>query len=385
MSADSQYDLIIVGAGPSGLSTALHLAKVAPELVGRTLILEKARHPRPKLCGGALVVDAEIILERLGLDVSEIPHVDARTAHFNYGDHGLAIRLLRGRTLRLIRRDEFDAWLASKARARGFAILEGVTVRDVTSTEAGVRVETDRGEYIARVVVGADGSNGVVRRCVFPKAPIYTARTIEVLAPPNDRDNHGANDAYFDFFPVPKSIAGYTWDFPTQVSGRPMRVWGIYDANLFESAKRTPLKELLSAEMARHGYRLEDCEIKGYPIRWFDPFNPFSVKGILLVGDAAGADSIFGEGISMALGYGRIAAQALRAAFKKDDFSFRDYRLRLTLSPLGQALTVRWLITYVLFSLQWGWIQFLIWRIFQPFVYLTSMIFVINWAWRSKK
>ena len=38
--------------------------------------------------------------------------------------------------------------------------------------------------------------------------------------------------AYFDFFPVPAGIAGYTWDFPTQVNGQPMRCWGIYDANL---------------------------------------------------------------------------------------------------------------------------------------------------------
>jgi menaquinone-9 beta-reductase len=378
------YDVIIVGAGPAGLSTALHLAQLAPDMTARTLVLEKARHPRPKLCGGGLVVDAEVLLERLGLDVSEIPHVDARAAHFNYGDRGLAIRMLRGRTLRMIRRDEFDAWLAAKARLRGIRIVEAVTVQKISSLDSGMKVETDRGEFSARVVVGADGSNGIVRRWILPRAPIYTARTIEVLAPPNGQDNHDARDAYFDFRPVPRAIAGYTWDFPTQIEGKPMRVWGIYDANLFGSQKRPPLKELLAAEMSRHGYRLEDCEIHGHPIRWFDPFNRFSVPGALLVGDAAGVDSIFGEGISMALGYGKLAARSIRSAFRKNDFSFRDYHARLLFSPLGQALIVRWLITYILFSIQVGWIQFLVWVILQPFVYLVSMLFVINWARRMR-
>ena len=56
------HDILIIGAGPAGLSTALHLAQLAPELVGRTLILEKAHHPRPKLCGGGLLPYVEVIL-----------------------------------------------------------------------------------------------------------------------------------------------------------------------------------------------------------------------------------------------------------------------------------------------------------------------------------
>jgi len=71
-----RYDLIIVGAGPAGISTALHLARLAPEIIPHTLILEKAHHPRHKLCGGGLLPDAEVILRRLGLDSAEVPHVD---------------------------------------------------------------------------------------------------------------------------------------------------------------------------------------------------------------------------------------------------------------------------------------------------------------------
>ncbi len=379
------YDVIIVGGGPSGLSTALHLARLAPELVPGTLVLEKARYPRPKLCAGGLVADAEVILRRLGLDVSEIPHVDAKTAHLDFAGRGLTISLPGAYALRIIRRDEFDNWLAQKTRAAGVRIREGVTVRRITTTADGARMETDAGTFRARIVVGADGSNGVTRRSVLPDAPVHTARVLEIITPAGASvDLHEPDHAYFDFSPVPDGIAGYTWDFPTQVKGQPSRCWGIYDTNLLADQPRPPLKQPLADEMRRHGYNLQDYEIRGHPIRWFSPMSRFSVPHVILVGDAAGADGIFGEGISIALGYGRIAALAIREACRRKDFSFRDYRRRVLLSPLGQALTIRTAITQILYRLRWAWFQKFFWRVLKPVVAGTALVFVLNWAKRME-
>ena len=374
------HDLIIIGGGPSGLSTALHLQRTAPHLATRILILEKEQYPRFKLCAGGLTLDAEILLERLGLDVNEVPHVTADNIHFDFAGKGLNIRIRGQHALRVIRRNEFDHWLAKKAESRGIEIREGVTVKNIIPDQNGVTIETDQGTFHAKVVVGADGSNGITRRCIFPNASVYTARVLEVITPSLPAGRWG--QAYFEFSPVPNNIAGYIWDFPTQVNGEAMRCWGIYDTNLLAGEKRPPLKEPLAEEMSRFGFNLDDYELKGHPIRWFSPENKMSLPRVLLVGDAVGADPIFGEGISIALGYGAVAARELSESFQRNEFSFRRYKRRVVRSALGQTLIARWIITYIIYPLKWRWFQILLWRILKPIVILIAWIFVLNWGKR---
>jgi flavin-dependent dehydrogenase len=386
MSTNRRYNVIIVGAGPAGISTALHLAKLAPELIGRTLILEKARHPRHKLCGGGLLPDAEVILQRLGLDCREVPHCDVDWAHFDFDGQGFRMRAGKKDPIafRTIRRHEFDAWLAGKACERGFLIQENTTVKRISVEGSEVLLETDQGEFRAQVVVGADGSNSVVRRFVVPQEATHTARLLEIVTEPRpERSFHVQAASYFDFMYVPQGILGYSWDFPALEAGQPVRVRGIYDSNVYPVKTDISLQAALADEFGRHGYQLAEYKLEGHPLRWFEPNSAFSAAHVLLAGDAAGADALFGEGISIALGYGELAARAIQAAFVSNDFSFRGYRKTILRSELGQALRRRTWMAKLYYRLRSRLIQGLVWRRLGWLVTWVMQTFMIGWASRS--
>ena len=380
-----QYDLIIVGAGPAGISTALHLARRAPELVARTLILEKAHHPRHKLCGGGLLPDAEVILQRLGLDSAEVPHIDVDWAHFDYDGQGFRMRGEKkgAYAFRTIRRHEFDAWLAGKARAAGFRIQEDSAVKRISISGAEVLLETDQGEYRAGVVVGADGSKSVVRRFVIPQESTHSARLLEIVTEPRPQQSfHIQANSYFDFIYVSQGILGYSWDFPALEDGRPVRVRGIYDSNVYPLKSDISLQAALADEFGRHGYQIAEYELEGHPLRWFEAGSAFAAPHVLLAGDAAGADALFGEGISIALGYGELAARAVQEAFTRQDFSFRDYRKTILRSALGQALRRRTWMAKFFYRFRSRFIQSLVWRRLGGLVEWVMQTFMIGWAKR---
>ncbi|MBN1259057.1 MAG: NAD(P)/FAD-dependent oxidoreductase [Anaerolineae bacterium] len=381
----ADYEVIIAGAGPAGLATGLHLMRRAPGLAGRTLILEKARHPRPKLCAGGLLPDVFNALEVLDLDVNEVPHVRTNWANFVYQERGFRMHAIdRDFAFYVIRRNEFDAWLATKARERGLEIHEETAVTGMHVAADGVTVETARGVYRAKAVVGADGALSIVRRHVMPREPTRVARTLEVVVPPRtgEAPPHPADEATFEFCEIPGGIQGYVWDFPTQVNGEPMRCWGIYDSRIDTGASRGNLPEALARVMARHGYGPDDYTLESHPVRWFNPRAAFSAPRLLLVGDAAGVDVIFGEGLSPAFGYGALAAGALIDAFAAGDFTFADYGDRVRQSSLGRALQWRVDAARRIYTLRRPQLQRLLWRrmgfLMRPFV----NTFLINWTKR---
>jgi flavin-dependent dehydrogenase len=182
---------------------------------------------------------------------------------------------------------------------------------------------------------------------------------------------------------VPQGILGYSWDFPALEAGRPVRVRGIYDSNVYPVKTDISLQAALADEFEHHGYRLAEYKLEGHPLRWFEPNSAFSAAHVLLAGDAAGADALFGEGISIALGYGELAARAIQAAFVNNDFSFRGYRKTILRSELGQALRRRTRMAKLYYRLRNRLIQALVWRRLGWLVTWVMQTFMIGWASRS--
>lgn len=372
-----ETDLLILGAGPAGLSAALHLLQLDPGWAGRVLVLEKAAHPRPKLCGGGVTRLGLDILAGLGLPTPlPLPHAPVHEVQLVYGRRAIPVR--GNPAFVVYDRQEFDAYLAAQARARGAVLHENEPVQSILAEREGVVVTTSRGEYRARAVIGADGSKGPTRRIVEAARPVArpspVARLLEVIAPaPAGAALFTKRQALFDFTPTQNALQGYTWDFPARVAGAPHFNRGIFDGRVAPARPKADLPALLTHFLEALPPPTGPAPVQGHPIHWFSPRNRLARPRVLLVGDAAGAEPLLGEGIGPALAYGPLAARAVAYAFETGDFSFADYTRRVIFSELGAYLLLRWYIAW------WGyrlsgqpWYMHLVWTIGQGLAVLTN-------------
>lgn len=356
-------DLIIIGAGPAGVSTALHLLQLEPSWSNRLLLLEKSSHPRHKLCGGGVTRLGLERLAALGFDLP-LPLAQARVDDIRLKYASRVIHVRGQPQFVVFHRPEFDAYLADEARRRGVLIRENEAVTALSIEADGVVLKTSRATYRAQAVVGADGARGISRRIMnSEKQPTRVARLLEVVHPaPETAEHFSQRYALFDFSPVHRNLQGYFWDFPARIQGQAHFNRGVYDARFAAKRARARLPELLHQGLCALGKDPEEVKLEGHPIHWFSPITIFSKTRFLLVGDAAGVDPLFGEGIAPALEYGRVAAESLQAAFATGDFSFPDYRSRLLRSRIGRYLLLRWIVAWWSYRLSGSaWFMHTLW------------------------
>lgn len=340
-------DVLIIGGGPAGVSTALHLLQLDPSWAGRMLLIEKQTHPRHKLCGGGLTYFGLRILKELGFHLP-LPIPQARVEDLRIRYKGWTVHA-RGFPLFVVYpRAELDHYLVQTAQERGVKIYQDERALSIQVGEEGVLVQTERARYLAQTVVGADGSKGLTRRAVYGgRANSRVGRTLELILPAPETAPHFSQAfALFDFTPVACHLQGYTWDFPSRVDGAPAFNRGVYDARFYPGKPRAALPALLENWLAKLDGQPPPLEPEGHPIHLFNPGNRFSAPRLLLVGDTAGADPLFGEGIAPALGYGAVAAAAVQDAFTRGDFSYSAYRRRLLASPVGRYLRLRYRVAW---------------------------------------
>jgi len=333
-----QFDAMIVGAGPAGVSTWMHLKKTAPVLADHTVLIDKAAFPRPKLCGGGLWAWSEPLLEALEIE-ADFPALPIAGIVFRFKDERWAYRGTR--PFRTVRRTEFDMALVTSARKRGLTFIENEAFIGARREGNALNVRTSRGEYRVKALVGADGALSRVRRSMIGRhPPACLAPTLQVSAPADPRcdPEFGRNEMLIDLTPVEDGLQGYVWHFPFLQDGLPFMKHGIGDFRRMRARPRADLKALFRRELRARRLAAAPDTWSSYPVRWFSPRVPIACPHVLLVGDAAGIDCALGGGIHMALSYGETAARVLTAAFQTQDFSFRDYRSVLMAGALGRDI-----------------------------------------------
>ena len=332
MTEEHRADVIVVGGGPAGSVLAWALAREGV----RTLLLERARFPREKVCGdyvdprGLRILQAMGCLQRLDrFRSAAITHTATfveSERHYQgpipfYGHRGDLPP--HGYT---IPRDRLDAAMLEAAARAGAIVHEQTTVAEVNAGPAGVEVAARRGgrtaRYTAHLIAGADGANSAVGRSqalamADPRFSVVAQRCYAAVAPGPE----GATELFFD----ESSFPGYGWMFPGPDGLVNLGVGLLSEARQRFHVHMPTVFSTFVEQLRRNHPRCSEIELASKPIggtvRTYGGAGPNHFDGGVLVGDAGGfADPMTGEGITQGMESALLAAPVLAAALEAGDF-----------------------------------------------------------------
>ncbi len=331
------YEIMIVGGGPAGISTWLHLNKYNPDLASKCVLIEKEKYPRDKVCGGALGGWTETILEQLKFKVN-VPSVPIHTAECRLGKE--IYQHKQHNFFRIVRRIEFDHALVKTAVNRGLKLYENEIFTDVIRKTNHLLIQTNQREYKVRVLIGADGALSRVRHNMNPLKKPRLTPAIEIFSLADQNYDHEffKNTVTIDFSQVTEGLQGYVWHFPCLYENQPFMNHGIGDFRIYQNKQRADLKKIFTRELHARNIHISPKYWSSHPITILEEDCTLSEPNILLVGDAAGIDSAIGGGIHLALSYGDVAALSIIEAFENNDFSFNDYKMRFQNHLVGKYI-----------------------------------------------
>lgn len=291
----------------------------------RTLVIERAKFPREKVCGDCLNPTCWPVLERLGVaeELRAAPH--GRMLRVNFID-------LRGRVVSAplpdgnqaeiaIKRSIFDEILLRRAQSLGAEVRDEATLVVVRRENDGWHLEARNSFERARLLVAADGRNSTVARLLnlMPrKGPDRVALQTHLPLPPS-YDNQIVlqllSEGYSGTAPVGAKLLNLCLvsrppDMPR------VKSWAEGNFSISPNHHWRTITPLARAAL------------------------PASRPGLLLVGDAARVVEPFtGEGIYYALRSGELAAEAIRTGNHRDYAAAHSglYRGRLWINSLARC------------------------------------------------
>jgi geranylgeranyl reductase family protein len=358
---DLVCDVLVVGAGPSGIAAALELQSTGQTVV----VIDKAFFPRDKCCGDGLTTGALRILDELGFDPQTVPNWTVCSDVWLRSPSGSEMQFslpTRGQFAAIAPRIELDNALVQLARSKDIRVLEGhefASVREQTSNHITIDVSSNNKiETVqSKFVIASDGMWSPVRKSLGMSTPGYLGEWHAFRQYANNVTG-SAKDRLHVWFEK-DLLPGYAWSFPLQ-NGRVNIGFGILRGGKYSVQQ---MKDLWPNLLARkHIAKALGSEVvmedrhTAWPIPARVTSAPLSSGRVLFIGDAACVtDSLTGEGIGQALLSGQLSAQAIVAGIGreasvtrnkyeqlvKQNF-FADHRMSMTLgSVLKSSLGAR--------------------------------------------
>ena len=315
-----RYDAIVVGAGPAGATASYRLAAAGASV----LLLDRARFPRDKPCGGGVTIRA---LRQLPFEIDPVVEDVVRGFELRIG-HRRGFERRAAEPLALMtQRSRLDLYLVEQAVAAGAEFRDGVRV----TRASGCSVEADGTLLEGTVLLAADGANGVVARSLGLPVDCDRPVALEGSIP----YGRVARERYtgrlvLEFGTVP---GGYGWVFP---KGDHVNVgvggW---------ASEGPRLRGHLARLCASHGMDPVELQgLRGHRLPLRRPGSALARGRVAVVGDAAGlVDPLSGDGMYEAFMSARLASEQALAIIAGDADGFEPYaeRLEAELAPLVRA------------------------------------------------
>lgn len=314
----SDFDVIVVGAGPAGSVAALRLARAGV----RVRIVDRAVFPRDKLCGDTLNPGSMALLSRLHPALAHrVRERAVRTTGITVTGPGavtVAADYPAGMSGAAVSRRELDQWLLDAALEAGATFEPAVAVQAPVMDDTqegrvvGVRARCQQREYVqrARVVIAADGRASRLAAALklsrFTRTPrrwACGAYFSDVAGMTAHGEMHIRGDGYIGVAPLPDALVNVC-----VVRARPNLVAG------------QALDRLIATALERDP-ALHDRFARARRVSPVVALGPLAVEsqapgcpGMLLAGDAAGfVDPMTGDGLRFAIRGGELAATAALA------------------------------------------------------------------------
>ncbi|NVM01470.1 MAG: NAD(P)/FAD-dependent oxidoreductase [Candidatus Helarchaeota archaeon] len=318
------WDIAIVGSGPAGSTAAMTLAKAG----FKTVLIEKDKLPRYKVCGGAIPQE---FVEKM-----KIPDEIIERKFDSLILHHLGDEIYRKGEGACVWRSDLDKFMTDLAVDANTTLLDGTKIIKASSKNELFTLFTKNSKIQSRILIAADGVPSTILKSFgwksFPQNDIAQTLTYEIKISEKNIDKRlGETSMHLYFGKKDICDIGYAWLFPKR---EVISVgWGC-ELSKIKNVREEFQNFLKIVKTVIHDGKTIKKAAHLVPVGFQSKFHD---NGLVAVGDAAGfVDPLSGKGIAYAASSGIVAGKVIKKALEEEDKQIisKEYEKELKLEFL---------------------------------------------------